>query len=177
MAPKAIAEVQKIFPQLSDYAAVHYLINHENFPLSHTEQEQIEQIEIDNQFNPTKTQADEIVQRYGHIRQIMKDHVTEPDPMESKMFSDKLDDLLLHRVWGYLILMAVLFLLFQSVFWMANYPMDAIESAFGSLANYLSTHLEQGWFQDLLVNGIVAGLGGIFVFIPQIMILFGIINT
>ncbi|MEQ1625293.1 MAG: ferrous iron transport protein B, partial [Sediminibacterium sp.] len=161
---------------LSDYAAVHYLINHENFPLTHTEQEQIEQIEIDNQFNPTKTQADEIVQRYGHIRQIMKDHVTEPDPMESKMFSDKLDDLLLHRVWGYLILMAVLFLLFQSVFWMANYPMDAIESAFGSLANYLSTHLEQGWFQDLLVNGIVAGLGGIFVFIPQIMILFGIIT-
>ena len=176
MAPTAIAQVQKIFPHLSDYAAVHYLINHENFPLTHTQQEQIEQIEIDNQFNPTKTQADEIVQRYGHIRQIMKDHVTEPDPMESKMFSDKLDDLLLHRVWGYLILMAVLFLLFQSVFWMAKYPMDGIESAFKGLATYLTTHLEPGWFEDLLVNGIVAGLSGILVFIPQIMILFGIIT-
>ena len=176
MAPKAIADVQQIFPQLSNYAALHYLINHKNFPLSHSAQEQIEQIEIDNQFNPTKTQADEIVQRYGHIRQIMKEHVTEPDPMERKMFSDKLDDLLLHRVWGYLILMAGLFILFQSVFWMANYPMDAIESAFKALATYLTTHLEPGWFQDLLVNGIVAGLSGILVFIPQIMILFGIIT-
>jgi ferrous iron transport protein B len=176
MAPAAIADVQLHFPELSNYAAIHYLINHEHFPLSEQMQETIEQIEINNQFNPTKTQAEEIVQRYGHIRKIMQKNVNEPDPLEQKHFSDKLDDLLLHRTWGYLILFAVLFLLFQSVFWLAQFPMNGIEMVFKEFAGWLSNHLAKGWMQDLLVNGIVAGMSGIFVFIPQIMILFGIIT-
>jgi ferrous iron transport protein B len=176
MAPAAIASLQSHFPELSDYAAVHYLINHENFPLSDQMQETIEQIEIDNQFNPTKTQAEEIVQRYGHIRKIMQKNVNEPDPLEQKHFSDKLDDLLLHRTWGYLILFAVLFLLFQSVFWLAQFPMNAIELFFKQMAGWLTNHLAAGWMEDLMVNGILAGMSGIFVFIPQIMILFGIIT-
>lgn len=176
LAPSAIEAVQSHFPVLSDYAAVHYLINHENFPLSDKMQDTVEQIEIDNQFNPTKTQADEIMQRFGHIRKIMQKNVSEPDPLEQKHFSDKLDDILLHRTWGYLILLAVLFLLFQSVFWLAQFPMNAIETVFKQLAGWLSTTLAPGWFEDLLVNGIVAGMSGIFVFIPQIMILFGIIT-
>ncbi len=176
MAPAAIAAVQSHFPELSNYAAIHYLINHENFPISDQMQETIEQIEIDNQFNPTKTQAEEIVQRYGHIRKIMQKNVNEPDPLEQKHFSDKLDDLLLHRTWGYLILFAVLFLLFQSVFWLAQFPMNAIEQVFKQFAGWLANNLAPGWMEDLLVNGIVAGMSGIFVFIPQIMILFGIIT-
>jgi ferrous iron transport protein B len=176
MAPAAIASVQSHFPALSNYAAVHYLINHENFPLSDQMQETIEQIEIDNQFNPTKTQAEEIVQRFGHIRKIMQNNVTEPDPLEQKHFSDKLDDLLLHRTWGYLILFAVLFLLFQSVFWLAQFPMNGIELLFKHFGSWLANSLAPGWMEDLLVNGILAGMSGIFVFIPQIMILFGIIT-
>ena len=176
MAPAAIEAVQQLFPELSDYAAVHYLINHENFPLTDQLQAAVEQIEKDNHFNPTKTQADEIMQRFGHIRKIMKKNVTEPDPLEQKHFSDKLDDLLLHRTWGYLILFAVLFLLFQSVFWLAQFPMNAIEIIFKQFAGWLATSLAPGWLEDLLVNGIVAGMSGIFVFIPQIMILFGIIT-
>lgn len=176
MAPSAIAAVQSHFPELSDYAAVHYLINHENFPLSDQMQETIEQIEIDNQFNPTKTQAEEIVQRFGQIRKIMQKNVNEPDPLEQKHFSDRLDDILLHRTWGYLILLAVLFLLFQSVFWLAQFPMNAIELVFKQFAGWLANHLAPGWMEDLVVNGMVAGMSGIFVFIPQIMILFGIIT-
>ena len=141
--------MQQIFPHLSDYAAVHYLINHEHFPLETEIQQKIENIEKINLFNPTKTQADEIVQRYAHIRQIMKSHVNEPDPMERKLFSDKLDDLLLHRIWGYLILIAVLFLLFQSIFWISKYPMDGIESIFRHVAIWLNHHLEPGWFANL----------------------------
>lgn len=176
MAPKAIEQVQNIFPALSNYAAVHYLINHENFPLTDQTQKNIEQIEIDNQFNPTKTQADEIMQRYARIKQIMQKNVVEPDPLEQKLFSDKLDDILLHQTWGYFILFAVLFLLFQSVFWLAKFPMDSIESVFKQVAFWLNHTLAPSWFSDLLVNGIVAGMSGIFVFIPQIMILFGIIT-
>lgn len=176
MAPAAIEAVQNLFPELSDYAAVHYLINHEDFPLTNQMQETIEQIEIDNHFNPTKTQADEIMQRFGQIRKIMKKNVTEPDPLEQKHFSDKLDDLLLHRTWGYLILLTVLFLLFQSIFWLAQFPMNAIEIVFKQFAGWLANSLAPGWLEELLVNGIVAGMSGIFVFIPQIMILFGIIT-
>ena len=176
MAPAAIAAVQIHFPALSDYAAVHYLINHENFPLSVQMQEKIEQIEIDNQFNPTKTKAEEIVQRYGHIRKIMQKNVNEPDPLEQKHYSDKLDDLLLHQIWGYLILLGVLFLLFQSVFWLAQFPMDGIDWCFKEISFWLTHHLPEVWWSNLLVNGFVAGMGGLFKFVPQIMILFGIIT-
>ena len=176
MAPAAIAAVQLHFPALSDYAAVHYLINHENFPLSDQMQKKIEQIEIDNQFNPTKTQAEEIVQRYGHIRKIMQKNVNEPDPLEQKHFSDKLDDLLLHKIWGYLILLGVLFLLFQSVFWLAQFPMDGIDWCFKEISFWLTHNLPEVWWSNLLVNGFVAGMGGLFKFVPQIMILFGIIT-
>ena len=176
LAPNAIVEVQKLFPQLSDYAAIHYLINHENFPLSDQQQEAIEQIEIDNNFNPTKTQAEEIMQRYQRIKTTMGQNVVEPDPLEKKLFTEKLDNILLHRTWGYLILITVLFLLFQSIFWLAQFPMDGIEWVFQQIATYLNGHLASAWWSDLLVNGLVAGLSGIMVFIPQIMILFGLIT-
>lgn len=176
LAPASVAGVTKLFPQLSDYAGIHYLINHENFPLSKKEQEAVEQVELDTRFNPTKTQAEEIMQRYTRIRQIMQQHVVEPGPLEKKMFSDKLDNLLLHRTWGYLILLVVLFLLFQSIFWLARFPMDGIEWSFKEIASWLNNALPQTWWSDLIVNGLVAGLSGIVVFIPQIMILFGLIT-
>ena len=176
LAPKAIQEVQQLFPQLSDYAAIHYLINHENFPLTVNEQEAVEQIEINNSFNPTKTQAEEIMQRYQRIKTTMGQNVVEPDPLEKKLFTEKLDNILLHRTWGYLILIAVLFLLFQSIFWLAQFPMDGIEWGFKQIGSLLNSNLPVTWWSDLIVNGLLAGLSGIMVFIPQIMILFGLIT-
>jgi ferrous iron transport protein B len=171
-----VEEVKKLFPAISDYAALHYLINHESFPLSNHEQNAIENIEKEFAFNPTKTQAEEIVNRYAHIRQVLKKHVSEPNPIEQKKFTEKLDNLLLHRTWGYLILLVVLFLLFQSIFWVAQFPMDFIEWAFQQAGSWLSIQLPQAWWSDLLINGFLAGLSGILVFIPQIMILFGLIT-
>ncbi len=177
LATPAIEAVQKLFPRLSDYAAVHYLINHENFPLDTVAQNAIEKIEFDTKFNPTKTQAEEIMQRYTRIRQIMQLHVVEPGPLEKKLFTDRLDNLLLHRTWGYIILLSVLFLLFQSIFWLARFPMDGIEWGFKEIANWLYHTLPQVWWSDLLINGFIAGLSGILVFVPQIMILFGLITV
>lgn len=176
LAPAPIEEVKNHFPKLSDYTAIHYLINHESFTLSPAEQDTVENIELKNNFNPTKTQAEEILQRYGRIRQIMQQAVSEPDPLQKKLFTEKLDNLLLHRVWGYLILLGVLFLLFQSVFWLAQFPMDWIELGFASLSQWLSVVLPDNRWTDLLINGVVAGLSGILVFVPQIMILFGLIT-
>ncbi len=176
LAAPAVEGVQKLFPHLSDYAAIHYLINHEHFPIDSESQKKIEQIEVDNGFNPTKTQAEEIMQRYTRIRQIMQLHVIEPGPLEKKLFTDKLDNLFLHHTWGYLILLSVLFLLFQSIFWLAHFPMDGIEWSFKEVGSWLSNRLPHVWWSDLLINGMVAGLSGILVFVPQIMILFGLIT-
>ncbi|MEN9349515.1 MAG: ferrous iron transport protein [Bacteroidota bacterium] len=176
LAPAAIKDVHALVPGISDYAAVHYLINHENFPLDHTIQKEIDDLATSHQFNSTKTQAEEIMQRYSHIRDIMRTHVVEPGPLEKKIFSDKLDNILLHRVWGYVILLSVLFILFQSVYWLASFPMDGIEWAFAKGGSSLSAWLPQTWWSNLIVNGLVAGLSGILVFVPQIMILFGLIT-
>jgi len=175
-APEAIKEIHNRFPGFSDYRAIHYLINHENFDLDEATQDVIENIEIRNKFNPTRTQAEEIVQRYGRIKYIMQQTVVEADPLQKALFTEKLDNILLHRTWGYLILITVLFLLFQSIFWVAQYPMDAIEWSFAKLGGFLGSILSQGWFSDVLINGVLAGLSGIMIFVPQIMILFGLIT-
>lgn len=177
LAKSAIGSVKELFPALSDYKAIHYLINHESFSLDNSTQHKIERIEEQNTFNHTKVQAEEILQRYHRIGNIMKQTVSEPSPMQKKLFTDKLDDILLHQRWGYLILLAVLFLLFQSVFWLAEFPMNFIEWAFAASSSWLGNILPTGWLTDLFINGILAGLSGILVFIPQIMILFGLITV
>jgi len=175
-APDAIKKVQKIFPDISDYRAIHYLINHETFALEQPVQDAIENIEIETNFNPSKTQGEEILQRYSKIKSIMQQTVVEADPLHKALFTQKLDDILLHRTWGYLILLAVLFLLFQSIFLLAQFPMDGIEWTFAKAGGWLGNLLPSGWFSDLFINGILAGLSGILVFVPQIMILFGLIT-
>lgn len=168
-------ELQAILPELSDYAAVHYLINHENLQLENELQQKIENIEIAHNFNHTKVQADEILRRYTRIRQIISETVHE-NLRPTKGFTAKLDGVLLHRIWGYAIMFVVLFFLFQSVFLIAEYPMNTIEYIFGELSSYLSSVMQESWISNLLINGIIAGLSGILVFVPQIMILFGIIT-
>jgi len=175
-APQAIKKIQKLFPDISDYRAIHYLINHETFALEQPVQDAIENIEAETKFNPSKTQAEEILQRYSKIKNIMQQTVVEADPLHKALFTQKLDDILLHRTWGYLILLVVLFSLFQSIFLLAQFPMDGIEWTFAKAGGWLGGILPQGWFSDLFINGILAGLSGILVFVPQIMILFGLIT-
>ena len=176
LAPAPVEEMQEKFHELSDYKAIHYLINNEWFTLEPQAKETIQRIVQKNNFNSTKTQAEEILQRYGRIKHIMQLAVSEPDPLQKTLFTEKLDRLLLHRRWGYVILLVVLFLLFQSIFWLAQYPMDWIDWGFASLSEALSKSLPQNLWTDLLLNGVLAGLSGILIFVPQIMILFGLIT-
>jgi len=176
LAEQSIAAVKELVPRISDYKALHFLINHEHFSLPAALQNDIEAVEVKNNFNPTKTQAEEIMSRYSRIKHIMQTTVVEADPLRKALLTEKLDNIFLHRKWGYVILLGVLFLLFQSVFWIAQYPMDGIEWAFGKISGFVSGMLPDTWWADLIVNGALAGLSGIFVFIPQIMILFGLIT-
>lgn len=176
LASPAITEVRSVFPDISNYTAIHYLINHSTIGLLPQDEVKLIDIAQKHAFNPTRTQAEEILQRYSHIRQIMQSAVSEPDPLQKSLFTEKLDNILLHRVWGYLILLTVLFLLFQSVFLVAQYPMDWIDIGFAKLSQWLSFSLPDNRWTDLLINGVIAGLSGILMFVPQIMILFGLIT-
>ncbi|QJB40929.1 ferrous iron transport protein B [Chitinophaga oryzae] len=178
LAENVIADVKKAVPSCSDYGALHVAVNTEELTFLNAGQKQaIRQSLQNNQFNKTKVQAEEIMQRYNRIKHIMKSSVVEADPLQKQLRSEKIDDLLLHRFWGYVILLVVMFLLFQSIFWLASYPMDAIEAGFGELSGWLTKVLPDNKITDVFVNGILAGISGFAVFVPQIMILFGLITV
>ena len=172
----ALAEVQKILPSTSNYKLQHYLINAKFFNFSAAQVAQIETIKTAHHFNATKTQAEEIMLRYSRIKQVMQQTIVETDPLKKSLLTEKLDDIFLHRTGGYFILLVILFVMFQSVYWLAQYPMNAIEWVFGKVSTFAINTLPAIWYTDLLVNGLLAGLSGILVFVPQIMILFGVIT-
>lgn len=177
MEPAVISGVQSFVPVSSDYAALHVASHVDELAfLNGGQRLAIKHIIADGAFNKTKTQGKEILQRYDRIKQIMGNAVVEKDPLYKTLLTEKIDNILLHRVWGYLIMLLVLFLIFQSIFSFAQYPMDAIELGFSRLSTWLAVLLPSGWLTDLLINGLIAGISGIAVFIPQIMILFGFIN-
>jgi ferrous iron transport protein B len=171
-----VQAIKEQLPQLSDYKALHLAFNYKELGINSSVKKIVENSIKDIPLNKTLSQAEEITERYARIKTIMHQTVVEPDPLQRTLFTDKLDNILLHRRWGYLILLSVLFLLFQCVFLIAQYPMDWIELGFAKLGSGLSDVLPETWWSDLLINGVVAGLSGILVFVPQIMILFGLIT-
>jgi ferrous iron transport protein B len=172
-----VQAIKERLPQLSDYKALHLAFNYKELNINPSVKKIVEDSIKDIPLNKTLSQAEEITDRYARIKTIMQQTVVEPDPLQRTLLTDKLDNVLLHRRWGYLILLTVLFLLFQSVFLIAQYPMDWIELGFAKLSSVLSGSLPDAWWSDLLINGVVAGLSGILVFVPQIMILFGLITV
>ena len=95
-----------------------------------------------------------------------------PQALHSQRFHLKLDAWVLHPVWGLAILAALLFVVFQAVFSWAVWPMDAIKSGMAGLGAWTTAHMADGPLRSLLVDGAIAGAGGVLVFLPQILILF-----
>ncbi len=104
------------------------------------------------------------------VRRILA--IASPKAMQFQRFQHRIDALAMHPVWGLLILAAVLFLVFQAVFSWANVPMDAIKATMATMADLATTHMSDGPLRSLLVDGVIAGVGGVLVFLPQILILF-----
>jgi len=171
-----VQAIQKNLPGLSDYKALHFAFNYKELDISDETKKIIEEAIKNIPLNKTLSQAEEITDRYSRIKAIMQQTVVEPDPLQKNLFTNKLDNILLHRRWGYLILLSVLFLLFQTVFIIAQYPMDWIELGFAKISATLSSSLPNSWWSDLIINGVVAGMSGVLVFVPQIMILFGLVT-
>jgi len=172
-----LQEIRELTGQTSNYAALHIACNYTGLQhLNAAQRIRIAALLGESGFHKSKIQAEEIVLRYKKIDAIMQRCVTTESPMKKMVISDRIDKTLLHPLYGNIILLTVLFLLFQSIFWLAQYPMDWIEQGFAYAANYFGNILPSGYLSDFLVNGLLAGIGGIAVFVPQIMILFGLIT-
>lgn len=118
-----------------------------------------------------RLQQKETIKRYQFINDTLKAG-QKIDVASAKDFRYKLDRILTHKVWGYFIFFFILFGIFQSIFEWSKAPMDFIDSTFASLSALTSEHLPAGSFTNLLSQGIIPGIGGILIFIPQIAFLF-----
>lgn len=118
---------------------------------------------------------DETMLRYAKINEIVNQCFYSKGEGKTSILTKKIDNILTHKFYGYLIFLAILFTIFQAIFSWSSYPMELIEKGFLLLGNWLGNTLPSGILNDLLVNGIVAGLSGIFVFVPQITMLFAFI--
>ncbi len=113
---------------------------------------------------------DQVMDTQLEVRRIMR--LAVQSPPDSLNTDDAIDRIVLHPLWGMALLCVILFLMFQAVFSWANLPMDAIKSGMEWLSGLLRTYMPDGVLQSLLIDGILAGSGGVLVFLPQILILF-----
>ena len=112
------------------------------------------------------------IYRFNTINYLVARYVQSPEQLSRKATTSKIDAITTHRVFGYVILLAVLFLVFQFIFFISEAPMNWIESVFLTFGDFVRESLPPGQLNDLLVNGIIAGISGVVMFVPQIAFLF-----
>jgi len=112
-----------------------------------------------------------IFARYNFISDVYQEVVKPKDDAENGV-SERIDRVLTHKFFGLVILVAILLLVFQTIFSWANLPMDLLEQGFGVLGDFVRANMGEGILTDLIVDGAIAGVGGVVVFLPQILLLF-----
>ncbi len=173
-----IDKIKAVVKVNSDFAAFQ-LIN--NFPVisyfdKKPEQKQkIEAIINASAIDHNKLQSNESVERYRVINRIASDCITEKSAIKTETFTHKLDAILTHKIYGYAIFLVILFFIFQTIFFLARFPMDWIQGLFVIISQWATHTLPAGELTNLFVNGILAGLSGVVVFVPQIALLFAFI--
>ncbi|MGY8987052.1 MAG: ferrous iron transport protein B [Flavobacteriales bacterium] len=182
---KEILNIKEIFPDIientniireddNNYASFlslcrHYVDNNSASKIK------LEVLIKDEKFIPSRSQAKETVRRYKSIDKILYQCIGENKALIKRNFTKKIDDLLLHPILGYTFFLLVLFLIFQAIFSWSQLPMEWIDSGFSSFSSWVANTMNPGVLNDLIVNGILAGLGGIIIFVPQIAFLFAFI--
>lgn len=119
---------------------------------------------------PKRLQVQETIRRYQQIDGYMSQIISKK-PQFKELLTEKLDKVLVHPILGYLVFAIILLTIFQSVFFIAEYPMNWIDGSFAWLSQFTKTHLPEGPINSLLSDGIIPGIGGIVIFAPQIGIL------
>jgi ferrous iron transport protein B len=172
-----------VSPEEAQASRTSYLLNRVAVPHWFTQEEsaRLSKIHAERSKSASQLQLEEISGRMPRVRAITEGLGRTPDEKKRMDFERKArrttrwDAVLTHPLWGHLILVAVFFGLFQAIYTWSVWPMDFIDMQFTALMGGVESALPASWWRDLLVDGVLAGIGGIVVFVPQIMILFGLI--
>ncbi|WP_421808211.1 ferrous iron transport protein B [Flagellimonas sp.] len=172
ISPAYFERLKKAFPQNDVYKLWLVITQDVNFmPIEKKRIQDATDFSTKSKDELKKLQHKETVLRYQLINNILKE-TYKVDFLAAKGLRASLDKILTHKIFGYLIFFAILLLIFQAIFEWSSYPMDFIDENFALAAEWIKTTLPPGVFTDLLAEGIVAGIGGIVIFIPQIAFLF-----
>ena len=168
--PEYFNSLRKIFPNQLLYKLWLVITQDTNFGIIDIKELQ------GTSFTKTKSelkrlQQKETIKRYQFINDTLKAG-QKVDADKANDLRAKLDRVLTHRIFGYVIFMAILMLIFQSIFSWSSVPMDLIDEGFAWLSAYTAAHMAPGKLTDLIVQGIIPGIGGVVIFIPQIAFLF-----
>ena len=176
LAPEAVNTIREEFGLERDYVA--YQFAQQNDHLSFLEEAQktrLNAILTETGFSHVETQSQETQGRYQLIAEVVKRNVKSPEETVPS-WSRKIDRILTHKVFGFVIFFGLLMLIFQSIFAWADAGIELIENGMSVFTELVRGWLPEGVVNDLITDGILAGLAGVFVFIPQIAILFAFIS-
>ena len=169
--PDYFENLKKISPNYSLYE-LWLMVTQNNYPDTITKEEKEKLLSFKQDVPKLKKyQHKETIYRYQEINKILKKTYI-VDKSKAKDLRSKLDKIFTHKIFGYAIFFLILLIIFQSIFDIASVPMDFIDGVFAELANFTRNSLPEGVFTDLLSEGIIPGIGGVVIFIPQIAILF-----
>ena len=176
-----ITDIQVAFGDVDPYRCLLWLMEHDRMKMFTKAQcSDLDQIMVKHDFEPKKYKSAETVKRYEFLTEVVDRCVInlnrQWDAPPVKTWTDRLDKLFLHPVGGYLFFLAILFVMFQAVFTWATYPMDSIDAGVALLNDWLKGILPESTFRGLLTDGLIAGIGGVLIFIPQIAFLFFFIS-
>lgn len=163
-------QLSKATDKRNAYAALQYSINAKD--LLSEKSVRLKSIFESYAFDVRKFLEEEVFARYHIIDKAVKASRLKTQDNLKKSLTRKVDAVLTHRFYGIGIFLALMFLIFQAVFSWSTYPMDLVEWGFAALSEYVQNTLPAGMLNDLLVQGILAGLSGVIVFLPQIIVLF-----
>ncbi|MBT31530.1 MAG: ferrous iron transport protein B [Thalassobius sp.] len=168
-----INDLKAKFKVDSDYQALLILHHFHKLPyLSEAEKAIVKETIDKHAFLSIKNQVDEIMGRFDKITPLVNKVVTIEKDKDEETLTEKIDNVLTHKFFGTLIFVGILLFIFQAIFAWASYPMDLIDAGFAAVSDFVSTNLPDNAFTSLINDGLIAGLGGILIFIPQITILF-----
>ncbi len=177
IAPELIHKIQNELNIEHPYVALQLAHQHEDMLfLSNEHKKKIQALSQEFDFHSQKSQASETISRYNFINDVLFDTVKMHSDAKLETYSNRIDKILTHRIFGFAIFFAILFLIFQSIFAWSEYPMSLIEQLFMWLTDMGTQILPPGLLTDLLIDGVLAGLSGVIIFIPQIAILFAFIS-
>ncbi len=166
--------LKSLFPSQDLYKLWLVITQDVNFGKLERNSVEIEQFKTKSKSELKRLQQKETIKRYQFINTILKEG-QQIDSTKATDFTSRLDRILTHKVFGYVIFFSILLLIFQAIYDWATVPMDFIDESFASMADWIKATLPEGVFTNLFAEGIIAGIGGVVIFIPQIAFLFLII--